>query len=235
MKTSPLFDGGRGRVGTWLKVPSLVTLEVVSQSEFDFIVIDLEHSPISLEWVHTACAVAQACGTAVLVRLPDASGHGIQRVLDLGVDGVVIPQIRTAGETQAVIASAMFPPHGRRGVGITSRAGRWGARPREDYMAHGDREVLRCVQIETVECFDNLDQVLDTVGVNAVLLGSADLAVTLGVQAGDPVMKDLSARLVQSGTARSIPCGTAVANPQDAREALDAGFRFVIIGNDGRP
>jgi 2-keto-3-deoxy-L-rhamnonate aldolase RhmA len=226
------FDLHGGRIGTWLKISSLVTLEVVSQSEFDFVIVDLEHSPISLEWIHTVCAVAQPCGTAVLVRLPDPSGAGIQRVLDVGVDGVVVPQIRTAEQAQAVLASAMFPPAGHRGVGITSRAGRWGARPRAEYITHGNQNVLHCIQIETDESFDNLDQILDLAGLNSVLLGVADLAASLGVPAGDPVLGDLSERLVESAAARSIPCGTSVANPQEAREALVAGFNFVVVGND---
>lgn len=238
MSASRIFElgaGGRGpgaRIGTWLKIPSLVTLEVVSQSEFDFVIVDLEHSPISLEWVHTACAVAQANGTAVLVRMPDAGGRGIQRVLDLGVDGVVIPQLHDAAETASVIASAMFPPHGRRGMGMTSRAGRWGTQSRDDYLDRGQRNTVRCIQFETAESFDNLEEILDVPGVNAVLLGPADLAVALGVQPGDRVLAEFAARLIDMANDRSVPCGSAVASPTQAGEAILAGFDFVVVGND---
>lgn len=225
-------EAGRPLVGTWVKIPSLLTFEIVSQSSFDFVVIDLEHSPIGADWVHTACAVAQPRGLQVLVRMPDASGRDLQRVLDLGVDGVVIPQLHNAAETEAVISSAMFPPLGRRGMGLTSRAGRWGTRDRDEYMQAGDRSIVRCIQFETAESFENLEEMLGVHGATAALLGPADLAVNLGVQPGATILDELSTRLIQAADARSTPCGIAVSTPDQAEVAIRKGFGFVVVSND---
>lgn len=223
---------GKPQVGTWVKIESLVTLEILADAGYDFVVIDLEHSPISLEWVHIACAIAQPREVGVVVRMPDSTGAQIQRVLDLGVDGVILPQLRSAAETDAVIGAAMFPPRGRRGVATTTRAGRWGTHTRETYIQHGDQAVLRCIQFETAESFDDIEAMLDVSGVNAALFGRVDLSVALDLPVTDPKLQQLSATLVRQASRRSIPCGTAVNSVAEAREAIGAGFTFVIVGND---
>jgi 2-keto-3-deoxy-L-rhamnonate aldolase RhmA len=227
-----LTSSDRPSVGMWVKIPSLVTLEIVAQSGFDFIVVDLEHSAIPLEWLHAACAIAQPRGVEVMVRMPDASGTGLQRVLDLGVSGVLIPQLRYPSQTESVVTAAMFAPRGHRGVAVTTRAGQWGLDSRENYVRRGDQETVRCIQFETRESFDNLAEMLDTPYVNAALLGPVDLSVALGVTAEDPVLRQLSARLLTMAAERSIPCGIAISEAADIPAAMAQGFRFVIIGND---
>jgi len=216
----------------WVKIPSLVTLEIVAQSGFDFIVVDLEHSVISLEWLHTACAIAQPRGVEVMVRMPDTGGAGLQHVLDLGVSGVLVPQLRHASETESVIAAATFPGRGHRGAATTTRAGQWGLDSRENYLRRGDHETVRCIQFETTDSFDDIAGMLDVPGVNAALLGLVDLSVALGVTATDPILQEMSSRLLTMAAERSIPCGTAVSDPAEIPAALARGFRFVIVGND---
>ena len=229
-----LTGGGeqRPRVGTWVKIPSTVTLEIVARTPFDFIVVDLEHSVIGLDWLQTACAIAQGHETSVLVRMPDASGRDVQRVLDAGVDGVVVPQIRSADEAANVVAAATFPPGGRRGVGLTSRAGAWGTQHVRTYMDTGNQQMTRCIQFETPESFSVMDEILRLPGLNAVLLGSADLSVAMGVTPSDPMVRTLAERLVGAARDRGITCGTAVRGPGDVENACALGFQFVVVGND---
>lgn len=215
-----------------MKIPSAVTLEMVARTPFDFIVVDLEHSAIGLEWLQTACAIAQGHDTSVLVRMPDASGRGVQRVLDVGVDGIVVPQIKSADEAVNVVASAMFPPSGRRGVGLTSRAGAWGTQHLRTYMETGNQQTARCIQFETPESFAVMEEILSVPGLNAVLLGSADLSVALGVTPSDPVVRNLAERLVRTARDRGVTCGTAVGRPSEVGNALALGFQFVVVGND---
>ena len=79
--------------GTWVKLPSLETLELLAAAGFEFVVVDMEHSPLTLDFAYQAIVVAQGLGLAVLVRVPDRSGSHLQRLLDAGADGILVPQV----------------------------------------------------------------------------------------------------------------------------------------------
>lgn len=220
---------GAAAVGTWIKIASPVSFEIVAQAGFDFVVLDLEHGVLRVDWVHEACAIGQARGLKVLVRLSGASANEMARVLDMDADGVLVPQLRSAEETRSVMRTALFPPRGARGAGPTTRAGRWGLLPRSEYLS---REPLHCIQFETAESFECLPQMLDVDGVNAALLGRVDLAVSLGVPDTDPHLSKLAQQLLTETHRRQIPCGTAVASPKAVSQAIDEGYDFVIVSND---
>ena len=118
-------------IGTWVKIASPVSVEIIAGAGFDFVVLDLEHGVVPLPWVHEACAIAQARGLAVLVRLPNASGQEVSRVLDMGADGILVPQLRSAEQTQRAVGAALFPPRVRyTGASMTFNiAGILGAAP----------------------------------------------------------------------------------------------------------
>jgi 2-dehydro-3-deoxyglucarate aldolase/4-hydroxy-2-oxoheptanedioate aldolase len=226
-----LGEPGPALIGTWLKIPALTTIEIVVTSGLDFVIVDLEHSPMPLDAVQLVCAIAQPYGVSVLARVPDATGREMGRLLDLGVDGVVIPQVRTVDEVAAVLARTRFSG-GVRGVGLTSRAGRWGLAPLADYSAQGDQGLLRCIQFETPESVENLSAMLAEEHVNAAFFGAADLSAALGVPVDSPVVEGWAGRLVAAASARGIPCGTAVPTVEAAAVAAERGFRFIAVSND---
>jgi 2-keto-3-deoxy-L-rhamnonate aldolase RhmA len=219
-------------IGTWLKIPSMITLESTITAGFDFVIVDLEHSYVPTEWLHTACAVAQARDVAVLVRLSDSSGRGISRVLDVGVDGVLFPQVAGSSEAESALRSAVFPPVGTRGVGTTARAGGWGSMPTHEYMQLGDQDLFRCIQFETRGAFEELDAVLQAPGLSGVFVGPADLAVAYGLPPGDPQVTEIGSTLVRAATARNIPCGIAVGAIHEVADAAEQGFSFIAVSND---
>jgi len=225
-------SNGTARLGTWVKIASLVTFELLLEADYDFVIVDLEHSPIALDWLHTACAVAQPQHCDVLVRMPDCSGRDVQRVLDLGVNGVVFPQVRNVAAATAAVQSALFPPRGHRGAATTSRAGRWGQEELAAYLRRGDEEVVRCIQVEAPENVADLEALFDVPGVSAALLGLLDLSVALGRPVGDPTLTAFTTEFVRQARMRSLPCGTAVGTVNGAREALAAGFDFIVLSND---
>src|SRR5574343_1547549 len=114
--------------GTWVKLNSLETLEMLGWAGYDFVVVDAEHSPHTFESTYRTIVAAQGFGMSALVRLPDLHSYDAQRVLDAGADGVLVPRVRDAEDARHAMDSLMFTPAGSRGMGITSRAGRWGAR-----------------------------------------------------------------------------------------------------------
>ncbi|MBQ0826537.1 HpcH/HpaI aldolase family protein [Streptomyces tagetis] len=219
-------------IGTWVKIPALETTELLARAGFDFLVADMEHSPMTLEAVYRMTTLAQALGLHVLVRVPDRSGSHIQRVLDLGADGILVPRVGSAEQAAAAISGMRFPPHGDRGLGTTSRAGAWGLDTTADYLEHGERDILRIPQLEDPGALDEAAAILDTPGLNAVFLGPGDLSLATGLPPGSPELTRMADGLLREAAARSLPCGTAVRDADAAARAAARGYSFVMVGND---
>ena len=219
-------------IGTWVKIPALEPIEILADAGFDYIVIDQEHAPLTFEFAYQATVVAQGSGLSVVVRVPDRSGSHLQRLLDAGVDGVLVPRVTTVDEASTAVRQMLFSPRGDRGLGTTSRAGRWGGLARDEYLRFGDEEVLRAVQLEDRGSIEDAEAILDIDGLNGVFLGMGDLTLSTGLPQSDPSLQKLTDFLLSAAQARDIPVGTAVGTVAQAREAADRGFRYVMVSND---
>ena len=227
-----LRQGDTCRFGTWVKLPTLETLELLAIAGFDFVVIDMEHAPHTFETTYRCITGAQGMGMHALVRLPDSQGTYVQRILDSGADGVLVPRVRSAEEASQLMSGMLFGPQGSRGLGITSRAGQWGLKSTPDYVREGNEAVLRGVQLEDQAALRQADAILDTSGVNAVFVGPGDLALSSGKPASHPENATLIDGLLAAAQQRGIPAGTAVGDAAAARQAQARGFRFVMVSND---
>ena len=142
------FAAARGRrtdrFGTWVKLPTIETVELLGHAGFDFIVVDMEHAPLTLESAYRAIVMAQAMGMGALVRVPDRSDSHLQRLLDSGADGILVPRVTDAATCRASVDAMRFSPAGVRGLGSTSRAGRWGLDASAPPRARNDGIVRAC-------------------------------------------------------------------------------------------
>lgn len=218
--------------GTWNKLDSLEVLEMLANAGFDFVVIDTEHAPHTFASTYRAIVAAQGMGMRALVRLPDQSGTDVQRILDSGADGVLVPRVRNAEEARQVIDGMTFSPAGSRGMGITSRAGNWGLSSVGEYVERGNQRVARILQLEDAEALQDCEKILDIPGVNAIFVGLGDLSLTTGKPGNHPDNDKLVQGLLDAAKARNIPCGTAVGDAAAAARAKARGFSFVMVSND---
>lgn len=218
--------------GTWVKLGSLETLEMLAWAGYDFVVVDTEHSPHSFESTYRSIVAGQGFGMSVLVRLPDLHSQDAQRVLDAGADGVLVPRVRTVQDARHAIDALSFSPQGSRGMGITSRAGRWGAVPIPQYLQHGDQHVARVLQFEDTDALEQSESILAVPGVNSAFVGYGDLSLSSGKPVSDPGNAALVQRWLSACQARQIPCGTAVGDASAAARCKAQGFSFVMISND---
>lgn len=224
--------GDPPRLGMWVKIPSIETIEMIAHVGYDFIVVDLEHGPMTLESCYRAIVVAQGRGLAALVRMPDASGALTQRVLDMGADGLLVPHVTSPAVARTIVSAAMFPPDGGRGLGTTSRAGMWGLNSTPTYVERSRTDVLRIPQIEDPEAVESAEEICTVDGVNAILIGLGDLSLSVGLPATDPAVEAMTDRVLRAAAESGIPCGTAVRTAQAAAAAAARGFDFVVLGND---
>lgn len=220
-------------IGTWVKIPAIESMELVALAGFDFAVIDLEHSAMDLETAYRHIGVALLTGVSPIVRVPSLEGGIVQRILDAGAEGIMLPHVDTVEQAQAAAAAVRFPPLGTRGVGGTSRAGAWGALPRAEYLRYGNEEVVLIAQIESAQAARNAGAIARVAGVDALLIGAADLSTSEGKTEDDPDVVAMIAEAIRDTKAAGIPIGNAGgATAASVQAAVDAGYTFTMMSND---
>lgn len=220
-------------IGTWVKLPAIESMEIIALAGFDFAVIDLEHSAMDVETAYRHIGVALLTGVSPIVRVPSLDGGLVQRVLDAGAEGIMLPHVDTVEQASEAAALLRFPPRGRRGVGGTSRAGAWGALPRSEYFRYGNDEVVFIAQIESTEAAQNAGAIARVDGVDALLVGAADLSAGEGKTEDDPDVVAIITDAVRATVAAGIPIGNAGgASAASVQAAVDIGFTFTMMSND---
>lgn len=218
------------RLGTFVKLPAVETVELMAVAGLDLVTLDLEHSPLSIQTLATMLAVARGRGIATLVRLPSYAYEWVQRALDAGADGLLVPHVDNGDQAAAIMRSARFPPTGMRGMGPTTRAGNWGLTPVADYVAAGDRVPI-IGQIESREGVEAVDAILDA-GLTGVLIGPADLSQEMGVAPSSAELEEACNTVLAACRRRGVRCGIAAPHGAAAAERAEQGFDFFLVGND---
>lgn len=220
-------------LGTWVKIPAMEVVELCALAGFDFVVIDLEHSAMSIQSAYQLIGTALFAGVSPIVRVPSLDGGIVQRVLDAGAEGIMLPHVDTVEQARAAASAVRFPPRGSRGVGSTSRAGAWGALSREEYLRYGQDEVVLIAQIESTIAANNAGAIAAVDGVDALLIGAADLSTSEGTTESDPRIVELAAAATRDALAVGVPVGNAGgASAASVQAAVDAGYSFTMMSND---
>jgi 2-dehydro-3-deoxyglucarate aldolase/4-hydroxy-2-oxoheptanedioate aldolase len=227
-----VHSANRGLLGTWVKIPSFETVELLAHAGFDFVVIDMEHSPLALDRVYELIFASQRMGMAALVRLPDHLGTPVQPLLDAGADGLLVPRITSPEAAEAISARMVFGPVGERGLGFTSRAGRWGLLPLPDYLKHGDQQCLRMIQLEDWANLEAAAQFAALKHVNGLFVGLGDLFLSSGRPANAPEVQALVGAVLKATKDAGILSGIAAGTPTEAKGYLAMGYSLVMVSND---
>ena len=222
----------RGLIGTWVKIPALATVELLGHAGFDFVVIDMEHAPHALDRAYELIFAAQGVGMAALVRLPDHSGSTIQPLLDGGADGLLVPRVTGLEVAAALTRKMVFSPQGERGLGFTSRAGKWGLGSISEYLARGDAQCLRMIQLEDWATLEAAADFAALEHVNGIFIGHGDLFLSSGRPASSPEVQQLTARMLRATKEANVLSGVAAGSPAEARAYLEMGFSLVMVSND---
>lgn len=226
-----MASGTAGLVGTWVKIPSLETVELLGHAGFDFVVIDMEHAPHGLGTAYTMIFAAQAMGMKAYVRLADRQGSDVQRLLDAGADGLLVPQVGDLDTAARLARQMVFAPEGERGLGATSRAGRWGLLPVADYVARGNA-CLRMVQLEAWDVLNDAARYLALEHVGGVFVGLGDLFLSSGRRPDEPATRAMVATVARLAGEAGKLSGIAAGSADEARAYLELGYSHVMVSND---
>lgn len=222
---------GERLLGAIVKPPAPAAVEIAGLAGFDLVMLDTEHGLADGLVLHHHLRSAQAAGLHTLVRVGAPDAAEILRALDAGADGVVVPHVATRAQAEAAVAAAHYPPAGRRGLALSTPAGRYGSRTVAEHLADARRRTTVVVQLEDAEAIANAEAIVATPGIGAAFVGATDLAASLG-RPGEPSHADVRAALgafAAAARAHDVPlCG--VADDERAAAALFAtGARIALF------
>jgi len=208
--------------------------EMIGQAGYDFIMIDGEHGPGGMQ-AHLAClqAVAATPATAIL-RVASNDEVALKRALDLGVEGVLIPDVRTGAEALSAVASCLYPPRGKRGFSAgTVRASDYCLNINK-YLADDGAELLICLMIESAKGVENAADIAAVEGVDVVQLGPFDLTYDMGIpgQFEHPDFLEALAAVESATLAAGKILGGMSLPGLPMESVLERGYRFITTGAD---
>ena len=206
--------------------------EVLCGCDYDFIWIETEHSPMSLETIHRHVAIVTAAGLMAMVRVPVCDPILIKPLLEMGANGIIVPNVKTAAEARTVVAACMYPPKGIRGYG-PRQATNFGRLT--DYHLDADECIFTVVQIESPEGVANLDEMLEIADLDSVTIGPMDLSFTMGYPANprhpevEAAMNSIIERTRAAGKVIGFPLS---GDPAQAADRVKRGVQWLAVTND---
>jgi 4-hydroxy-2-oxoheptanedioate aldolase len=228
------IHSGQKSFGVWLGLYNAMAAEALAQVGYDYVIIDNEHGAGSLtDTVHQLQAVATTPTTAV-VRVPWNDHVYLKRVLDIGAEAVMIPNIQTVEEARAAVAACRYPPRGFRGSAYTIARGADYGGAGFDYIAQAHERLAIILQIETKTAVGNIAEIAAVDGVDLLFIGPNDLSGSIGklAQWNDPEVKALIAQAETAIKATGKPMGVVPHGDRDAAALFDAGYAMVAASTD---
>jgi 4-hydroxy-2-oxoheptanedioate aldolase len=223
---------GERQLGLWVSLAHPYSAEVVAGAGFDWALVDMEHSPGTLDTVLGQLQAFAASNTTAIVRPDWNDAVLVKRLLDMGAPGLLFPMIQTVEEAKAAVAATRYPPRGIRGVAGTTRSNNFGRD--KAYFAEIEKETAVLVQIESQSALAIAHDIAAVDGVTGVFFGPADIGADMG-HLGQPMHADVWAAIRPVAAeliARGVPVGTLVSDPAFAADLLRDGFSFVACGSD---
>lgn len=224
---------GRTQIGLWTSLGTGLSAEVLGGAGFDWLLIDTEHSPTEVPMVVDQLRTLEAFPTTTPIVRPAWNDLVlVKRILDLGVQTLLVPYVQSAEEARRAVAATRYPPEGVRGIAATIRANRYGRI--KDYHAQASREMCVLVQLETRRALSELEAIAAVDGIDGLFIGPSDLAGDLGYLGNNrhpdavAVFADACARAKKAGK----PIGILAPVEEDARRYLEMGFTYVAVGSD---
>ena len=227
-----LRSGGT-TIGSWMQIPDSSVAEIMGDAGYDWVAVDLEHGAVSIHQLPGLFRALELGGTLSLARLAQGHPKDCKQALDAGAGGVIAPMIERADQLTSIRNACRWPPAGNRGVGF-SRANLFG-KNFDDYCLEAQAPLL-VAQIEHIEAVNNLKEICQVEGLDALLIGPYDLSASMGLVAQfdhkdfQTAMESIRVQAEQY----KIPCGIHIVKPELFRleKCLKEGYRFIAYSID---
>lgn len=222
----------RKQAGCWLSLASHSAAEICAGAGFDWVLVDMEHAPADLENVHRQLQAVAPYPVSAMVRPPWNDTVVIKRLLDVGVQTLLLPYVQNAEEARRAVAAVRYPPHGVRGVSTSSRANRYGRV--KDYFTRVHDEICLLVQIETAAAVGEIEAIGAIDGIDGLFIGPQDLAASYGHlnNPGHPEVQAAIADAITRMKRTGKGAGILAFAEADAKRWFDHGADFVAVTSD---
>ena len=162
-------------IGSWITLPSEAVAEILSSADFEWLVIDLEHTIIDFEKAEQLIRTIDLNGCKPLVRVSSHDGTQIKRVLDAGAKGIIAPMVETKEEGMKILEACYYPPIGKRGMGLARAHGYGETKKKKKYISADANNIEVYFQIETIEAAKNISDIL-SLPINGYFIGSSNIS-----------------------------------------------------------
>ena len=234
-KLKEIFKAGKPAINGWLQIPNSFTAELMANQGWDSLTLDMQHGVIDYS---NAISMLQAISTTNVVPLARVNWNEpgqIMKILDAGAYGIICPMVSNKKEAENFVQACMYPPNGYRSYGPIRGLVYGGT----DYAEKANDEILKFAMIETKESLDNLDDIMQTPGLDGIYIGPADLSLAIGEKPsfdkpeGDPVY-DVIMNILEHAKNNKIIAGIQNGQLEYADKMIKKGVQLVTIGSDQR-
>ncbi len=220
--------------GPFLKLTDPAIVEIIGFAGFNFVIIDQEHGPISIESSQNMIRAAESVNITPIIRVAKNDESLILRALDIGAQGVEIPQINCKDDALQAVNSVKFSPQGFRGVCRYVRAANYSSMDKFKYFESANKETMIIIHIEGIKGINNLDEILSVSGIDIVFIGPYDLSQSLGIpgKIDDPLVEEKMQEVVLKCSKQKIAVGTFADDVHTAKKWTSLGVQYMSFSVD---
>ena len=223
-------------IGSWITLGNTGIAEIMANAGFDWLVVDLEHSMISMDTAGELIRVIDLAGVPPLVRLTSNHPDQIKRVMDAGAHGIIVPMVNDKMNAEKAVEAVHYAPQGNRGVGL-ARAQGYGEQFKE-YLEWQEDEPVVIVQIEHKDALSHLDAILTVPGVDGFIIGPYDLSCSLGIpgEFENAEFTEAMEKIKNTGLQLDVPSGMHIVEPDTEvlAQSFQDGYKFIAYSVDIR-
>ena len=224
---------GSVTIGSWMQIPNTSVAEIMGKSNYDWIVVDMEHGSMGVDMLPDLFRAIELGQTVPFARLIEGSAIECKKALDAGACGLIIPKIETEKQLNSVITFSCWPPRGSRGVGY-SRGNLYGKD--FDYFKRLSQKPMIIAMIESIKGVENLDQILKVKGLDAILIGPYDLSASMGLTGEfDHIsFKKILNKIKKATLKHNVPLGFHLVEPDKVRlnKLIKENYQFIVYSLD---
>ena len=225
---------GKNVFGPFMKFTDPAAVEIMGFAGFDFVIIDAEHGPISMQSAQNMIRAAESVNITPIIRVANNDEALILRALDIGAQGIEIPQINSKSQAIKAVKSVKYSPQGERGVCRYVRAANYSSMDKFKYFKSANNETMIIAHIEGVEGINNLDEILSVPGIDVIFIGPYDLSQSLGIpgEVNNPLVTEKMKEVVLKCKENKVSVGTFADDIKTAKFWVSLGVQYMSFSVD---